>query len=148
MIDFLGQYYNYIKALHIIAVMAWMAGLLYLPRLFVYHAGAEIGSDLSSTLKIMEKKLFRVIMNPSMIAAWAFGILMFMTSPDLMKQGWMHAKLLFVIGMSLMHMVYARWRKVFAADQNTKSHVFYRYWNEVPAIFMIIIVIMAVAEPF
>ena len=149
MTDFILNHYNWVKALHVIAVMAWMAGLLYLPRLFVYHAGAAAGSELSETLKIMERRLLRYIMNPAMIAAWIFGGLMLWANwGGLMAQGWMHAKLTAVILMTIVHHLYARWRKEFAADANTRPAKFYKIWNEVPTALMILIVIFAVAEPF
>ena len=126
-----------------------MAGLLYLPRLFVYHCGAQQGSELSETLKVMERRLLKIIMNPAMIASWIFGILMIAGRGDtLMTMGWMHAKLLLVILMSGAHGVMSKYVKVFAADENEKSHKFYRILNEVPTILMIIIVILAVVEPF
>ena len=148
MVDILGTYYNWIKALHVIAVMAWMAGMLYLPRLFIYHVGAKKGSELSETLKTMERRLLRIIINPAMILAFVFGGLMFWASPELASQPWMHVKLLGIVLMTAVHGMYARWRKDFEADRNTRSEKFYRCWNEVPTILMIIIVIMAVAEPF
>lgn len=148
MVDYLGSYYDWIKALHIIAVMAWMAGMLYLPRLFVYHAAAEKGSDLSETLKIMERRLLRIIINPAMILSFIFGGLMFWASPDLFQQPWMHAKLTAIILMTVIHGCYARWRKQFERDENTRPAKFYRWWNEAPTLLMIVIVILAVAEPF
>ena len=148
MIDFIGQYLLWIKALHIIAVMSWMAGMLYLPRLFVYHVGAEKGSELSETLKIMERRLLRFIINPAMILAFIFGGLMLWVMPDLMQQPWMHMKLTAVILMTAVHGLYARWRKQFLRDENKHSAKFYRWWNEAPTVLMIIIVIMAVVEPF
>lgn len=146
--EFLGQYYLYIQALHIIAVIAWMAGMLYLPRLYVYHAQAEIGSDKSETFKIMERRLLRAIMNPAMGATWLFAILMIVAVPDLFSQGWMHAKLSLVIAMSGIHGVFSKWRKVFDRDENTKSPKFYKVWNEVPTVIMILIVVLAVTKPF
>lgn len=146
MVDFLGQYYFWIKALHIIAVISWMAGMLYLPRLFVYHVDAKKGSDLSETLKIMERRLLRFIINPAMIAAFVFGSLMLWISPDLFSQPWMHVKLTAAILLSAVHGLFARWRKDFERDENKKSIKFYKIWNEVPTILMIIIVIMAVTK--
>jgi len=146
--DFLLTHYLWLKSLHLIAVVAWMAGLLYLPRLFVYHAGAEKGSDLSETFKIMEHRLLRFIMNPAMIVTWVLGLLMLYANPALLEQGWMHAKLLFVILMTVLHMLFARWRRIFAADANRRSDRFYRAWNEGPTVLMIAIIILAVAEPF
>jgi putative membrane protein len=141
-------WYDWLRALHIIAFIAWMAGLFYLPRLFVYHAQAEIGTVESETFKVMERKLLRIIMNPAMITTWVFGLLMLAAKPDLLEQGWFHVKLLAVVLLSVMHMIYARWRRFFAEDRNHRSHIFYRYMNEVPTILMIIIVIMGVVEPF
>ena len=148
MADILGQYYTWIKAFHIIAVMAWMAGLLYLPRLFVYHVEAKAGGELSETLKTMERRLLRFIMNPAMIAAWILGGLMLWANPGLFQMPWMHAKLTGIILITIVHHLYALWRKDFLADKNKRSAKFYKIWNEVPTVLMIIIVIMAVAEPF
>lgn len=148
MADLLAQYYNWIKALHIIAVIAWMAGMLYLPRLFAYHAEVEAGSDQSETFKIMERRLLRIIMNPAMGAVWVFGGMMLYAAPDLLAQGWMHVKLTGIIVMTVIHHIFARWRKDFARDENKKTAKFYKVWNEVPSFVMIIIVVMAVAEPF
>ena len=150
MIDILGSYYLWIKSLHVIAVIAWMAGMLYLPRLYVYHAGAPKGGELSETLKIMERRLLRFIMNPAMMAAWVFGGMMLWVNwePLMTGQGWMHAKLLLVVLMSALHGLYAKWRKDFERDENTRPAKFYRIWNEVPPALMILIVIFAIAEPF
>ena len=147
--DFLFNHYDWIKAFHVIAIIAWMAGLLYLPRLFVYHAEAKKGSDVSETLKVMERKLLRVIMSPAMMAAWVLGGLMLYANPTVMTTGgWMHVKLTAVLGITVVHMIFAKWRKTFEADNNTRSHKFYRLMNEVPTALMIVIVIMAIAEPF
>lgn len=146
--DFLLQYYQVLRALHIIAVIAWMAGLLYLPRLFAYHANAANGSELSETLKVMEARLLRIIMNPAMIAAWLFGLSMLWANPSMMHHGWIHVKLMAVLAMTVLHMMFARWRKVFANDANIRPARFYKIWNEAPTILMIIIVVMAVVEPF
>ncbi len=140
--------YEWVKALHVISIIAWMAGLLYLPRLFVYHAAATRGSETSETFKVMERRLLRAIMNPAMIAAWVFGIAMIVMIPDWMKQGWLHAKLLFVIGLTVVHMLMARWRKDFEADRNTRPQRFFRFWNEVPTLLMIGIVIFVIVKPF
>ena len=148
MIDFLSDHYLTLKALHLIAVMAWMAGLFYLPRLFVYHCGADKGSDKSETFKIMEYKLLRYIMNPAMIAAWLFGGLMLWSNPALFELPWMHVKLLGVVLMTAFHMMLARWRKAFACDENAHSEKFYRIINEAPTVLMIVIVFMAVVKPF
>jgi len=140
------DWYLWLKAIHIIAVISWMAGLLYLPRLFVYHADAEIGSELSETLKIMERRLLRAIMNPAMIISLiAGGVLLGYQD---FSEGWLHVKLASIAGLIVMHMMMGKWRKTFEADQNTRSHKFFRYANEGPTVLMIIIVVMAVVKPF
>lgn len=148
MADFLLTYYFWVQALHIIAVISWMAGMLYLPRLYVYHAGAKAGSELSETLKTMERKLLRFIMNPAMIATFIFGGLLIWANPSVMQGGWMHVKLTAVILMAVVHMMFAKWRKNFAADKNTRNDKFYRWWNEAPTVLMGLIVILAVVKPF
>ena len=142
------DYYLWIKALHVISVISWMAAMLYLPRLFVYHTGVEVGSPQSETFKIMEHRLLRYICNPAMIATWVFGILMIVADPSIMSGGWMHVKLTCVVLLSAVHGMMSGWRKKFAADKNTKSAKFYRVANEVPTILMIIIVIMVIVKPF
>lgn len=147
--DFLTAHYLWIKSLHIISVISWMAGIFYLPRLYVYHASADKGSELSETFKIMERKLLKIIMNPAMIAAWVFGLLMLHANPEILKgQGWMHAKLTLVLLMSAFHGYLARERKIFLRDENKKTHKFYRKINEIPTLLMIAIVILAVVKPF
>lgn len=148
MANFIFEHYFWVKSFHIIAVMAWMAGMLYLPRLYVYHAGAAKGSDLSETLKVMERRLLRIIINPAMIAAWAFGIMMIYANPELLGMGWLHAKFACLIAMQIVHALFARWRRHFANDANRHSAKFYRIVNEVPTALLIAIVIMAVAKPF
>jgi protoporphyrinogen IX oxidase len=139
----------YIKAFHIIAVIAWMAGLLYLPRLFVYHAESAPGSAQSETFKIMERRLLRAIISPAMIASWVFGlILAFSPLIDWSKDGWFHAKLVLVVVLSGFTGLLARWTGDFAADRNTHSQRFYRIANEVPTLLMIAIVILVVVRPF
>ena len=145
---FLADHLQILLACHIVAVIAWMAGMLYLPRLYVYHAGAAVGSELSETLKTMERRLLRMIVNPAMIAAWAFGLTMLAANPALMHEGWMHAKLGAAILMSVVHMLLARWRRDFANDANTRPARFYRIWNEAPTVLMIVIVVMAIVKPF
>jgi putative membrane protein len=146
--EFLILNYEWIRALHIIAVISWMAGMLYLPRLFVYHADVAAGSEISEKFKIMEHRLLRYITNPAMIASFIFGGLMLWANPDLLSAGWMHVKLAAIFLMSAMHGMFARWRKDFAADKNTKSSKFFRFANEGPTILMILIVIMAVVQSF
>lgn len=141
--------YLWIKALHVISIIAWMAGLLYLPRLFVYHCDAPAGSDASERFKVMERRLLRAIMNPAMIAAYVFGISMIVIDPMLFKQGgWLHAKLLFVLLLTASHMMMARWRRDFAEDRNSRPQRFYRIANEVPTLLMIGIVIFVIVKPF
>lgn len=139
--------YEILKALHIVSVIAWMAGLLYLPRLFVYHAGAEKGSVQSETFKVMERRLLRGIMNPAMWAVWIFGLLLAWQG-DWWQAGWWHAKVAFVIALTVVHHLYARWRKDFAADRNVRPARFYRMWNEVPTLLMVVIVFLVVLKPF
>ena len=141
--------YPWIKALHIIAVIAWLAGLLYLPRLFVYHAEAGIGTDRAEMLKIMERRLLRAIMNPAMIAVFVFGGLLLATPGILIgAEGWLHVKLALVAILTVFHMMVAVWRKSFEADNNSRSARFYRMMNEVPTVLMIAIVVMVVVRPF
>jgi len=141
--------YLWIKALHVISVIAWMAGLLYLPRLFVYHSKTAVGSEASETFKVMERRLLRAIMNPAMIASFVFGGLLLLDfGSDAWSMGWLHLKLLSLIGLVGMHMAMAGWRRAFAEDRNTRSERFFRVTNEVPTLLMIIIVIMAVVKPF
>lgn len=146
--EFLSANYEWLRALHILAVMSWMAGLLYLPRLFVYHAESEVGSEKSETFKVMEKRLMRYIMSPASIAAWVFGLLMLWAVPALLEQGWIHVKLTGVILMTGFHHACMAWWRKFERDENTKSAKFFRIANEVPTVLMILIVIMAVVQPF
>jgi len=141
------ELYLWLKALHIIAVIAWMAGMLYLPRLYVYHCAAEPGSDQSETFKAMERRLLRAIIDPAMIATWALGLMLAWLG-DLWGQPWFHVKLALVLALSGYHGLLARWWRHFANDQNRRGPAFYRAMNEVPTILMIAIVILAVVEPF
>ena len=147
--SWLSSWYPWIKAFHIISVMAWMAGMLYLPRLFVYHADALPGSAQSETFKVMERRLLRAIINPAMIASLLLGLLLACT-PGLVdwSSGWIWVKLAAVVGLVIAHVFFARWRKDFAEDRNQRPARFYRQVNEVPTIFLIVIVIMAVVKPF
>lgn len=148
MTDWLAAVYPWTKSLHIISVMAWMAGMLYLPRLFVYHCDAAPGSDKSDTFKIMERRLLRAIINPAMIASFVFGGALLAT-PGVVDWSawWVYAKLVLVIAMSAVHGFLARWRKDFEADRNTLPAKFYRLTNEVPTVLMIAIVILVVVKP-
>ncbi len=141
------SYYLIIKSLHIIAIISWMAGMLYLPRLFVYHAGVAAGSEASEMLKVMERRLLRYIINPAMIASYIFGI-MLIIELDAMKQGWLHAKLTLVIFLTVAHHLLARHFKAFREDRNTKSQKYFRILNEVPTVLMIGIVFLVVLKPF
>jgi putative membrane protein len=139
--------YLWVKAFHIIAVIAWMAGMLYLPRLFVYHCETTPGTPESERFKVMERKLLRMIINPSMIAVWVLGLtLAFMSGAYL--QGWLQTKFVLVVAMSGIHGMYAGWVKRFARDANTRPARFYRIWNEMPALLMVVIVVLAVVKPF
>ncbi len=142
-----GNAFLWVKALHVIAVIAWMAGLLYLPRLFVYHTETTRGSQASETFKIMERRLLRAIMNPAMIATWALGLWLYVSLGDY-SDIWMHIKFAGVIGLTVAHGLMARWRKDFEADRNVRPDIFYRIANEVPTALMIIIVIMVIVRPF
>ena len=139
--------YEWLKALHIIAVIAWMAGMLYLPRLFVYHCAVAPGSAQSETFKVMEWRLLKLIINPAMIATWVFGLLMIWQG-DLWGAHWLQAKLVLVLGLQVVHAAYARWRRRFAEDANTHGDRFYRVMNEVPTVLLIGIVLLAVLKPF
>jgi putative membrane protein len=139
--------YEWMKVLHVIAVISWMAGMLYLPRLFVYHCDAETGSKQSETFKIMERRLLKAIINPAMIIAWLAGLYL-AWSGHWLSAGWFHVKFLLVIVLSGVHGFFARWVKDFAADRNTRSQKFYRIINEVPTVLMIGIVVFVIVKPF
>ena len=139
--------YEWIKALHVIAVIAWMAGMLYLPRLFVYHCDAEIGSKQSETFKVMERRLLKAIINPAMIVTWLAGLYLAWAG-HWFSAGWLHGKLLLVVVLSGVHGFLSRCVKDFAADRNVRSQKFYRIINEVPTILMIGIVILVAVKPF
>jgi putative membrane protein len=149
MLEMLNPIYLWIKAFHIIAVIAWMAGLLYLPRLYVYHCQVAPGTPESERFKIMERRLLRGIVNPSMIAVWILGLtLSFTPASGGWTQGWLHAKLLLVVVLSAVHGLFSKWRKDFLNDRNKRRESFYRVWNEVPAVIMMVIVILVVVKPF
>jgi putative membrane protein len=145
MLEFIAEWQPWMKAAHIFFVIAWMAGMLYLPRLFVYHADAKPGSELSETLKIMERRLLRGIMNPAMFLVWMLGAAQFPLFPDSL---WLDVKIGLVVIMTVFHHLYARWRKDFLADRNTRSARFYRFMNEVPALLLALILILVVVKPF
>ncbi|HEY4856352.1 MAG TPA: protoporphyrinogen oxidase HemJ [Xanthobacteraceae bacterium] len=139
--------YDWLKAFHIIAVIAWMAGMLYLPRLFVYHCGAEVGSRQSETFKVMEQRLLKIIINPSMLATWALGLWLAWAGSWL-SAPWLHAKIVLVLVLSGLHGFAVRWVRDFGQDQNRYSVRFYRIINEVPTVLMVAIVVLAVVKPF
>jgi len=141
--------YPWIKSIHIISMVAWMAGLLYLPRLYVYHAMAPVGSDRSATFKVMERRLLRGIMNPAMIATWFFGLALAGT-PGIVdwRMGWIWAKLALVAGLTVFHGLLARWQNAFFADRNMHSTRFFRAINELPTLALIGIVLLVVVKPF
>ncbi len=144
--------YLLIKALHIISVITWMAGMLYLPRLFVYHCTAEKGSLQSETFKVMERRLLRVIINPAMIATFAFGLWLAWLGPNprygWFASGWLQVKLALVLTLAAVHGLFALWVKAFGADCNIHSQKFYRAINEIPTVLMVAIVGLVVLKPF
>lgn len=140
--------YPVFKALHIIAVIAWMAGLLYLPRLFVNHVGLAPGSEASNMLRGMEGRLMRIIMRPAAAATFIFGGALLFTGVVDWSMGWIHAKLALVLGLAVMHGLMEKWRAAFAADANAHPARFYRMINEVPTLLMIGIVFLVVLKPF
>jgi len=147
--SWLVPFYALIKAFHIISVVAWMAGLLYLPRLFVYHADAPAGSPMAETFKVMERRLLRGIMNPAMIGAYIFGLALLAT-PGIIDwgRGWIYAKLALVAALTVFHHLLGLWRKEFAADRNRRPARFYRMMNELPTLALIAIVLLVVVKPF
>jgi protoporphyrinogen IX oxidase len=147
--SWLAGAYPWIKSAHIVSIIAWMAGLLYLPRLFVYHAMVPVDSQRSALFKIMERRLLHAIMTPAMLASWAFG-LMLAATPGVVDwhDGWIWAKLALVAALTAYHVMLGRWRRAFAADRNTHTPGFFRIINEVPTAAMIAIVVLVVVKPF
>ncbi|MEE2955534.1 MAG: protoporphyrinogen oxidase HemJ [Pseudomonadota bacterium] len=147
--SWLVEYYLWVKALHIISVIAWMAGLLYLPRLFVYHSAMEAASEQAKTFKIMERRLLKYIMHPAMIAALVFGFLL-MIAPGFVtwSEWWLYAKLILVIGMLALHGLFVFWQRDFENDRCSTSEKVFRIANELPALLMILIVVLVVVKPF
>lgn len=139
--------YLWIKALHIIAVISWMAGIFYLPRLFIYHADAEPGSAQSETFKVMEQRLLRIIMNPAMMLTWIFGLYLAWSVYGF-HGGWLHAKIGLVVALTAVHMFFSRAVRAFARDENRHSARYWRFMNEAPTLLMIAIVILVVVKPF
>jgi protoporphyrinogen IX oxidase len=145
----LSEAYPWIKSLHVVSMVAWMAALLYLPRLFVYHAMAPPGSDSSETFKIMERRLQRGIMTPAMIATLGFGVVLAATPGSVnWRMGWIWVKLALVLGLAIFHVVLARWRAAFSTDRNRHSARFFRAINELPMLALIAIVALVVVKPF
>jgi putative membrane protein len=141
------EYYNWIKAFHVIAIISWMAGMLYLPRLFVYHVDATPGSKQSETFKVMERRLLRAIINPAMIVSWVLGLWL-MWRGNWTSAGWMHGKLLLALGLSAAHGYLSAAVRAFAEDRNTKPSRHWRIVNEVPTLLMVGIVILVIVKPF
>jgi putative membrane protein len=139
--------YLWIKALHIIAVISWMAGLFYMPRLFIYHTDAEPGSVQSETFKVMERRLLKVIMNPAMMLTWIFGLYLSWSVYDF-QGGWLHAKIGLVVLLTAVHVFFSRAAKAFERDENRRSARYWRFMNEAPTVLMIVIVILVVVKPF
>ncbi|MDX1924012.1 MAG: protoporphyrinogen oxidase HemJ [Rickettsiaceae bacterium] len=144
----MAEYYNWFKVVHVISVIAWMAGLLYLPRIYVYHSSVKVDSDVDEIFKVMERRLLRYIMNPAMISSFIFGLLLsYLYGLEAMGP-WFHIKMLCVTFLAIFHALLARWRKDFERGLNKKSETFFRVVNEVPTILMIIIIIMVIIKPF
>ena len=139
--------YLWIKVLHVLAVISWMAGLLYLPRLFVYHSVSKNGSDMSETFKVMERRLYKAIMTPAMVTAWVTGLTMVWLA-GFLQDAWLHAKLAFVLLLTISHFHLGAMRTAFASDSNTKSQKYFRIINEIPTLLMIGIVIFVIVKPF
>ena len=141
--------YHWLKAFHLIAVIAWMCGMLYLPRLFVYHSKVTVGSEASELFKVMERKLMRLIINPAMIITWILGLwtAYLINAFDPVNGMWLHYKLIVVIAMQIVHAMLSRYRKAFERDERPKSEKYFRIFNEVPTILMVIIVILVVVRP-
>ncbi len=148
LIELSGTAILWLKAGHVIGMIAWMAGMFYLPRLFVYHVEATPGSVQSETFKVMERRLMKAIINPAMIATLIFGVLLLLAQPELMRQGWLHAKLTAVFFLFALHGMMSGWLKAFAADRNRKSAKFFRIMNEGPTVLMVVIVILVIVRPF
>lgn len=142
------MYYDVIEALHILSVISWMVGLLYLPRLFVYHADAEVGTVRAETFKVMERRLLRAIMTPAMVLSFIFGIWMIALNLGLVFETWFQIKIVAVLAMAACHGKFSKMRRLLENDVQPLSSKTYRVWNEVPTVLMIIIVFMAVLKPF
>ena len=142
--------YLFVKSLHVMSMIAWMAGLFYLPRLLIYHVDAEKGSMQSETFKIMERRLLKVITTPAMFSSWLFGglLIFYFNVIDFTSDFWFHVKLVLVVLMTVFHFALARWVKEFASDSNQRPAKFYRIANEVPTVLMMVIVLLVIMKPF
>ncbi|HEX4614579.1 MAG TPA: protoporphyrinogen oxidase HemJ [Stellaceae bacterium] len=149
MIGWLSAAYPWIKSFHIVSMVAWMAGLLYLPRLYVYHSMAPVESTVSETFKVMERRLLHGIMTPAMLATWGFGLLL-LAIPGVVdwRMGWIWVKLALVVGLTIFHFLLARWRRVFSVGQNRHPTSFFRVVNELPTLALLAIVVLVVVKPF
>ncbi|MHA7872327.1 MAG: protoporphyrinogen oxidase HemJ [Hyphococcus sp.] len=148
MAAFLADAYLWLKSFHLIVVIAWMAVLMYLPRLFIYHHQASKGGEAEKHFIVMERRLLKGIGNPSIVAVWVFGILMLIANPATLSSGWFHLKLALVVLVSAIHGFYAAAQRKFAAGERPRSERFWRIINEVPFIALIVIVIMVIVKPF
>lgn len=148
MVNFFTEYFLLVKAFHLVFVMSWMAGLLYLPRLYVYHTRAKLGSEMDKTFRTMEEKLVKIIINPAMIISLVFGLILININGISNLGGWFHAKLLLLVILFGFHGICMKWKKDFANGANKKPERFFRIANEVPAILMALIVVLAVVKPF
>lgn len=148
MTGFLIDHYNWIKALHIAGVIAWMAGMMYLPRLFIYHHQSQPGGEAAGYFIAMERRLLKGIMTPALVFVWIMAILMITANPALFSSGWFHVKLAAVIGISAVHGFYAASQKKFAGDARPRTEKFWRIMNEVPFVLMLVAVFLAVTKPF
>lgn len=149
-IEALAYVYPWTKALHVISVIAWMAGIFYLPRLFVYHCDLPRGSAESERFKVMERRLLKQIMAPAMLSTWFFGVLLVLTPGVVDWSGfnWWHVKLVMVLAMTGFQGAAGKWRRQFLEDRNQKSHKYYRVANEVPTVLMAVAVIMVIVKPY
>jgi putative membrane protein len=149
LIGWLSAAYPWIKSFHIVSMVAWMAGLLYLPRLYVYHSMAPVESTVSETFKVMERRLLHGIMTPAMLATWGFGLLL-LAIPGVVdwRMGWIWVKLALVVGLTIFHFLLARWRRVFSVGQNRHPTSFFRVVNELPTLALLAIVVLVVVKPF
>ncbi len=142
------DYFMWYKAIHVISVISWMAAMFYMPRLFVYHTKADVGSEMDKTFQVMEYKLQKIIMTPAMITTYIFGIIIVYIYGFVALGVWFHIKMFAVLVLTGMHGMFSKWRKDFAAGQNKHSEKFYRIINEIPVIFMVIAVVMVIVKPF